>query len=104
MKWTIRGHQMFPYTKEAMGYVSLNDKQWENAMVQMDKVPGRELYYAVLPVHIVCYKITTSTLFQNCPSLVFYVCKLIEFEFIIIFHCESLHFLFKSFIMKFMYD
>jgi CheY-like chemotaxis protein len=44
----IRGRQMFPYTKEAMGYVSLNDEQWENAMVQMDKVPGRELYYAVI--------------------------------------------------------
>lgn len=44
----IRGYQQFPYTKKTMGYANLKDDQWENAMVQMDKVPGRELYYAVV--------------------------------------------------------
>jgi len=46
----IRGRQMFPYTKEVMGYAELQGEQWESdgMMVEMHKVPGRELYYTVV--------------------------------------------------------
>lgn len=48
MLQAIRERRMFPYTKKSMGYLNLNKEQWEYAMIQMDKVPGRELYYAVI--------------------------------------------------------
>lgn len=45
----LKDCQQFPYTREPNGYVKFyTDDQWENAMVQMDKVPGRELFYAIV--------------------------------------------------------
>src|SRR3990167_1421568 len=44
----IRGRQMFPYTEKDMGYSHYEGDAWEDIMVNMEKVPGRELYYAVI--------------------------------------------------------
>ena len=44
----LRGRQMFPYTEDDMGYAEYQSDAWDNIMVAMDKVPGRELYYAVV--------------------------------------------------------
>ena len=44
----IRGRQQFPFTKTERGRLNLKGDAWENVMVSMDKVPGREWYYAVV--------------------------------------------------------
>ncbi|OHE78673.1 MAG: hypothetical protein A3F67_07060 [Verrucomicrobia bacterium RIFCSPHIGHO2_12_FULL_41_10] len=44
----LRGRQQFPYTKNALGYLKLQGDQWDDAMISMEKVPGREWCYAVV--------------------------------------------------------
>lgn len=44
----LRGRQQFPLTRESMGYIKLKGDAWDDAMIAMTKVPGRELYYAIV--------------------------------------------------------
>lgn len=44
----LRGRQEFPFTKMVWGHLNLKGDAWENIMVSVDKVPGREWYYAVI--------------------------------------------------------
>ncbi|OGO93814.1 MAG: hypothetical protein A3F10_03090 [Coxiella sp. RIFCSPHIGHO2_12_FULL_42_15] len=44
----LRNRQQFPYTKGNMGYAKLVGDQWDDFLISMNKVPGRELYYAVI--------------------------------------------------------
>src|SRR3990167_2876441 len=44
----LRGRQKFPYTRDSMGYIKLQGDCWEDVMVPMTQVAGRELYYSVV--------------------------------------------------------
>jgi len=44
----LRDHQMFPYTKNPMGYARLQGDAWDEMMVAMEKIPGRELYFTII--------------------------------------------------------
>lgn len=44
----IRGRQKFPITPDPRGYLKLQGDAWEDVMEFMSKVPGRELYYALV--------------------------------------------------------
>lgn len=45
---TLRSYQMFPYTKNTMGYARLQGDAWDEVMVAMEEIPGRELYFTVI--------------------------------------------------------
>lgn len=44
----LRARQMFPFTKNAMGYSRFQGDAWDEVMVAMEKIPGRELYFKIM--------------------------------------------------------
>ena len=47
---TLRDKQGFPFTRFDSLYPMLKGDAWEEAMVHLDKVPGREIFYTVQDV------------------------------------------------------
>ncbi|OGO93857.1 MAG: hypothetical protein A3F41_01460 [Coxiella sp. RIFCSPHIGHO2_12_FULL_44_14] len=44
----LRNRQQFPYTPQPMGYTKLQEDAWDEVMIAVDKIPGRELYYTII--------------------------------------------------------
>jgi len=47
---SLRDRQQFPFTPSGMGHLSLKGDAWNSIMVQMHKIPGRELFYSMIDV------------------------------------------------------
>lgn len=43
---SLRSRQKFPYTREPMGYAKVSGDSWEDIMIPMEKVPGRDIFFA----------------------------------------------------------
>ena len=47
---SLRDKQNYPFTRLSNPYPVVDGDAWEEIMVPVDKVPGREIFYAVLDV------------------------------------------------------
>jgi len=52
---SIQNRQQFPFYRSNKGYLTFEGEDWELALVQMSKIPGRNIFYSVIEMPKVEY-------------------------------------------------